>query len=240
MSDTCTSEQTIEAAPRRRSSASRWAMHLVLALVFAGASGGLLVYPQWLTYKGSQEALAIQQEREDELTQRLEQTRELNGVLREWQQSERRVLLLREAKALPKAVAHLAKDAGVSVKTVQLSSRVAPRWQVRRVERPVDGQSAYQAEIQPRLVRMVLIGTWDGIYKTMAGVTQQQPLFIPERYSLTTHKTVRGRRLLRAVIVATVFVADDGEETSPAKAVTGPVASAAALTQWAGQIEAAQ
>jgi hypothetical protein len=239
MSDT-TPVQIEQPVPRRRGNASRWVMHGILALVFAGASGGLLVYPQWLAYEGSRRALSIQQERENELTERLEQTRIVNGMLRDWRQSERRVLLRREAKALPKAVAYLAKDAGVSVKVVQVSTRRAPHWQVRRVERPVDGESSFQAEIQPRLVRMVLLGTWDGIYKTMAGLTQQQPLFIPERYSLTTQRSQNGRRLLRAVVLATVFVADDGEEPAPAKAVTGPVASAAALTGWTGQVEAAQ
>ena len=239
MNDT-TAIQTKQTAPGRRGNAGRWVMHALLALVFAGASGGLLVYPQWVAYQGSQEALAVQQERETELTQRLELTRAVNGRLRAWDANERRVLLLREAKALPKAVAYLAKEAGVTVKAVNVSSRKAPRWQVRRVERPVDGEQAFEGEIQPRLVKLVLVGTWDGIYKTMAGLTQQQPLFIPERYSLKAVKKVNNQRVLRADVYATVFVADDGEEPAPTTAITGPVASAAATSLWAEQVEAAR
>ena len=39
-------------------------------------------------------------------------------------------------------------------------------------------------EIQPRAVHLVLHGTFDGIYRTVATLSQQQQLFLPDRWDI--------------------------------------------------------
>src|SRR5688572_11515291 len=91
---------------------ARWLFHGSLAVAFAAAGGALLVWPQWIAVDGTRAALAIQQERETEITDRLEVVRQLNERLRDWQRKDRRVFLPHEARRYPAVVRAVAEKQG--------------------------------------------------------------------------------------------------------------------------------
>ncbi len=202
--------------------AARGLVHAGLFFAFATVGGTLLIWPQWLAADGSRAALRIQAEREEELSGRLDGLRAMNDRLRAWDQRGRRVFQMDEIRAYPRLVKALATRHGAEAGKVLVTGRPSPRWRGVTVQvNSPDGEMS-AGEIQPREVRLVLKGTFDGVYRTVAALCQQNQLFIPDRWSMVPSAAPAGAAVrgesVRADIVGTVFVAHepDGGQKEPA------------------------
>ncbi|MGV3722380.1 MAG: hypothetical protein ACO1SX_15845, partial [Actinomycetota bacterium] len=186
-----------------------------------------LVWPQWLALDGARTALAIQQEREQEFEDRLETLRAMNERLRDWQQDGRRVFLRPELTSFGRVVQQVARREGSQVAKVQVTSQPSSRWRsVSMRQFAGDDQSEATGEIQPRSVRVVLTGSFDSVYRTVASLTRQQQLFLPERWDIapaTAGADAGGA--LRAEVWATVFAVQEPEAKPAAPVNSGPVAA---------------
>jgi hypothetical protein len=222
-------------APHSR---TRLAFHGSLAVAFLAVGATLLVWPQWLAADGSREALELQREREQYLSERLDLVRAMNERLREWKTEGRRIFLPGEVKRYPLLVRAVARQHGTFVARVQVTNRPSARWRPLMVttdpwlDEDVDpyGDSYLPAEataggVQSRSVLLVMTGSWNSVYKTVASLSQQQQLFIPERWELAPYNApgAEGKQV-RAAIWATVFVAREPKER-PSIAPGSPVAS---------------
>lgn len=214
-------------APRKTPRSLRWLMHgSVLAASFAvGATA--LVWPQWLAVDGARTALAIQLEREQEFEDRLDTLRAMNERLRDWQQDGRRVFLRQELVGYGNVVKQVAQREGAQVAKVQVTAQPASRWRTVSMRQFAgDQQTEVAGEIQPRSVRVVLTGSFDGVYRTVAALTRQQQLFLPERWDIAPAAPgADAGGALRAEVWATVFAVQEPEEKPAAPVNSGPVAA---------------
>jgi hypothetical protein len=205
----------------------RWLIHGTLFTASFAVAGAALVWPQWTAVDGSRAALAIQQEREDEFSDRLDSLRALNERLRDWQNDGRRVFVQKELKTYGRTIQNVAKREGAQVLKVQVASSQGGRWRSVSLQQfSQDGHAEVAGEIQPRAIRLVLSGSFDGIYRTVANLSQQQQLFIPERWDIAPAAPgADAGGALRAEVLATVFTVQEPEEKPVAPVNTGPVAA---------------
>lgn len=215
-----------EPAPRpaRRPGPRRWLYHIVLAAAFVSGGGALLVWPQWVALDGATTTLQIQQDREQELSERLDGVRAGVGRLRLWDRGGRRVFLADELSRYPVLAQAVAKRAGATVARVEVTQARPSRWRAVTLDKSGGDVNDTAGEIRPQLVRVVVKGGFDAVYRTIAGLTQQQQLFVPERWDVSGGP--RGD--LRAEVLGTVFVVHQPEEEpetpAPASSSVGPVA----------------
>jgi hypothetical protein len=85
------------------------------------------------------------------------------------------------------------------------------RWRTVTVDADADGApdpaAAPQAAIRPQPVRIELQGPFEKVYRTVTLLSQQQHLFVPDRWELTpASEGSRPGGDVRAVLRATVFV----------------------------------
>jgi hypothetical protein len=213
--------------PSRNRGLARFLLHSTLFSAALGVAGVALIWPQWTAVDGARSALAIQEEREQEFADRLDSLRSLNERLRDWQNEGRRVFVQDELRAYARTVKSLAKREGAQVVKVQVAAAHGARWRsVSMQQFAQDGRAEVAGEIQPRAVRLVLTGTFDGIYRTVANLTQQQQLFIPDRWDIAPAAPgADAGGMLRAEVLATVFTVQEPEEKPVAPVSTGPVAA---------------
>ncbi len=212
----------------RRLDWRRLVLHIAATSASAALAGAILVWPQWVVLDGSRNALAVQQSREHELNDRLANLRLLSGRLRDWKRAERRVLLLAEVANYARQVRATATQEGAVAAAVEVTDRPSSRWRAARIsalglEEAVGDQAG---EIQPRAVRIVLRGTFSTIYRTIAALTTDQWIFVPDRWDIAAGETPRTASStgtpaetgqlhpLRAEVWATVFLARE-PETAP-------------------------
>jgi hypothetical protein len=209
----------------RRRRPTRWLVHGSL-LVAAFAVGAVaLVWPQWLAVDGARAALTMQLEREEEFEDRLDSLRVLNERLRDWQHDARRVFLKEELASYGRQVQLVAKREGTMVNAVQVRAQSTGRWRSVSLRQFVaEGQPEGAGEIQPRTVRVVLTGSFDGIYRTVAALSRQQQLFLPEKWDIAP-SSPGDSAMLRADVLATVFAVQEPEEKPVAPVNSGPVAA---------------
>jgi hypothetical protein len=213
------------AAPKRPLRVRRWVYHAMLFAASAAGGGALLVWPQWIALDGSRNTLQIQQDRERELTDRLETARAMTDRLRLWDREGRRVFLTSEVARYPLMAAALGKREGAAQVKAEVTQASSSRWRAVTLDKSLGAVDDAAGEIRPQLVRVTARGNFDRVYRTVAGLTQQQQLFIPERWQLVG--SPGGE--LKAEILGTVFVVHQPEDEpvgTPAASV-GPVASAA-------------
>jgi hypothetical protein len=181
--------------------------HAVFASAFVALSTAGLVWPQWVALEGSRTALAISATRERDTNERLTQLRLLNERLRAWERSGRRVLLAPELTDLPAQIREIARRSGAAAPVVEVTEQTYSRWRTVSVQGPeLDDVSVPAGEIRPRTVRLVLHGTFDAIFRTVATLGQQQWLFVPDRWDINrAAEGGSGAPPLRAEIWASVF-----------------------------------
>lgn len=202
-------------------------VHGSLLLASLTVGGVALVWPQWLALDGARTALEIQRAREQEFTERLELLRSMNERLRDWDQDGRRVFLRDELKAYDKVVRQVAAREGARVAKVQVTAQPASRWRSVSL-RQLGARGEYESagEIQPRSVRVVMTGDFDSIYRTVASLTRQQQLYLPERWDIAPAAPgAEAGGALRAEVWATVFAVHEPEEKPVAPLSAGPVAA---------------
>lgn len=206
--------------------------HGALLAAFAVTSSALLIWPQWVSLQGAEAALVQHQERENELSGKLESLRALNQRLRDWQREGRRVFLPHELKGYDRLVKAIAGREGSHVLRVTVTGQRTTRWRPVSLEHPEvalepEFAPANAGEIQPRLVRVVLKGGFDEVYRTVAALCGQQQLFVPERWDLSTLEgsapSGEGPKL-RAEVWGSVFMIHEPAE-APAPADGRPVAA---------------
>ncbi len=229
------------APARRPSRGARALYHVSLAVTFATAGGALMVWPQWIAMDGARTAFEIQQSREKELSERLDVVRGMQGRLRSWDQEGRRVMLPEEAAGYPTLVQAVARREGAQVLGVKVTNRPSPRWRSLTLHAAEwsGEQPAAAGEIRPRSVRVLLTGSFDSVFRSVASLGEQQLLFIPDRWSLvplqgkpatagsgaTQLNSAAGQRQVRAEVWATVFVVEDPAEKPKAPLGRGPLAT---------------
>lgn len=224
------SEPTDTPQPRRASGGfRRWLYHGTLLAACAAGTGALVVWPQWVAVDGARAALELQQEREKELTDRLDAARAAAGRLRLWEKDARRVFLAEELTRYPVLARAIGKREGAAVVKAQVTQARPARWRSLTLDRSgVDSGGEVAGEIRPQAVRLVLKGPFDGIYRTVSALSQQQQLFLPERWELVSQGVGKGE--VRAEIWATVFVVQQpGDDTPAAPVSAGPVARSVVL-----------
>lgn len=204
----------------------RWFYHSVLALAFASGGGALLVWPHWVALEGSRTTLEIQAERERELTDRLDATRAGVSRLRLWDREGRRVFLADEVARYPVLAQAVAKREGATIVRAEVTPAAPARWRAVTLDKSGGDVDETAGEIRPQLVRVVVKGSFDAVYRTVAGLTQQQQLFVPERWDLSGSP----RAGLRAEVLGTVFVVHQPDEEIP-PATTTPVGATGPVAQ---------
>jgi len=214
--------------PRSRNRATRWLIH---GAVFSAALlvGGIgLVWPQWLAVDGARAALAVQQEREQDFQDRLDSVHALNSRLHDWQNDSRRVFLPEELNRYGRVVQSVARREGVQVLKYQVKASSGGRWRAVALQQfGADGHAEVAGEIQPRSVRVVLTGSFEGVYRAIAALNQQQQLFLPDQWDIAPAAPNGAEGgALRAEVTATVFTVQEPEDrpVAPVKS-TGPVAA---------------
>lgn len=200
------------------------------------------MWPQWIAKDGARTALEIQQSRETELSERLDLVRGLQGRLRSWDQEGRRVMLPEEAASYPMLVQAVARREGAQVLGVKVTNRLSPRWRslmLHAAEWPGGQPVAAAGEIRPRSVRVLLTGSFDSVFRSIATLGEQQLMFIPDRWTLVPAtgasastgsgsallNRTAGQRQVRAEVWATVFVVEDPAEKPKAPVGGGPLAA---------------
>jgi hypothetical protein len=211
----------------------RWLLHGTLLLAFAGAGAALLVWPQWLCLDGSRTALLAQRRHERKVKSELEAARTAEGALPAWKQDSRKLFLAEEMKQVPALVRTVARREQVKVAEVRILSRAGSRWSSLGGRPAVwSGEEAgVGADIGPRTVKLVLVGKFDSIFRTVATLSQQRRFFIPDRWDMAPRADGGGApgKALRADVLATVFVIQPHDEAPGMPAASGPVAAAAPL-----------
>lgn len=212
----------------------RWLYHGTFLVACAAGGGALLVWPQWVALDGARSTLEIHQEREKEFTERLDAARAAAGRLRLWEKEARRVFLTEELKRYPVLVQAIGKRQGATVLKVQVTQARPARWRSVALDRTGgDLASESAGEIRPRAVRVVLKGSFDSVYRTVTALSQQQQLFIPERWDLSANAPGVPKGEVRAEILGTVFAVQqpEDEEVPVAPVTSGTVARRVA---WEG------
>jgi hypothetical protein len=213
-------------------------LHGSLFVAFATVGSALLVWPQWTASDGVRNALEIQQEREQALTYRLGRLRETNDRLRQMDVDDNRVFRAGQLKGYPALVRTVARRQKAIVARVQVTPRSHPRWRAVTIPaelwnggpaeadyvEPVRSVREERAGIRPRSVQVVLKGTWPNVYRTIASLSQQDRLFIPDRWELAPYKTKQLPNGVRAEVWATVFEVKVPEERP--RGAKGPLAAA--------------
>lgn len=217
--------------PRRRKNWNRWLAHASLAAAFGAGGWAILVWPQWIAVDGARAALQLQQEREQEYAERIDNIRAGNDRLRAWDRDGRRVFLADETNRIPVLVRALALRQGTSVAKVQVTNHQGGRWHPYGIESTTpNGTPVQSAEIRPRSVRIVLKGNFDALYRTVASLSQQQQLFVPDRWELSAGRDPKSPGgELWAEVWATVFVVNEPEERPHTPVASGPVAASIPL-----------
>lgn len=216
-----------ELTPRRRA-VGRVLFHLSLLAAFAAAGGSLLVWPQWVLLDGNRTALAIQRDREQELTDRFEHLRALNARLRDWSRHDRKVWLPEEAQALRHQAAAVASQEGARLHDVRISARVSPRWHslVERGALLASSAAGSSAEVRPSSATFVLSGPFPAVYRAATRLCRSKQLIIPDSWQLAPTKPNRPHEV-RLQLTATLFVLreeEDGAAGAPAARPVGPLA----------------
>lgn len=181
----------------------------------------MLVWPQMIAADGARTALQRQQQREQELSEQLEVVRAMSARVRTWQKDGRKVFLREEVRQYPALVRAVAQQNGVTVAAAQVTSRPSPRWHSATLHpAPLAGAEGLETggEITPRMVRLVLTGSFDGLYRAVATLCRQPQAFIPDRWDLTPAAAAAAPAGsgLRAEIWGTLFVVDEpGEGPRP-------------------------
>jgi len=208
--------------------------HSVLCLAFGALSASVLVWPNWAAADKSRTTLEIVRERETTITDQLDLARAMAERLRDWKQDGRRVFLEEELPLYPALVRQAVQQTGVKLEAVEVTRRATNRFRPLRVPSSALGDDEGGEEIQPRAVRIVLRGSFDAVYRTIAMLGQQQQLFVPERWDIGAG----GGGELRADLWATIFVVKGAGETMKpvpapqppaAKSVQGPPAAQPAV-----------
>lgn len=228
----------------------RWLMHGALFGLFAVVGGTLLVWPQWLAREGAVAALALQEREAHALEERIAALRsaagpafapggggpgEVGGG--------RRVLLEEEGAGFPALVRAVASRYGAVVLDARVTERLSPRWQPLVLEPtldPAEPPSDDRArEIRPQTVRLLLAGRFEAVYRTLAALDRQEPLFVIDRWRMAPRpESDRGGTLVQADVRGTVFVLRE-ERDSPIPAgvstLAGDVGTDAGAPGGAGQ-----
>lgn len=214
--------------PARRQKLTRWLVHgtVFTAALLVGGFG--LVWPQWVAQDGARAALEVQQEREQDFQDRIDSVHTLNSRLHDWQNEGRRVFLPEELSSYGKVVQGVARREGVQVAKFQVKPSSGGRWRSVALQQfGADGHSEVAGEIQPRSVRVVLTGSFNGVYRAIAALSQQQQLFLPDQWDIApAAANSADGGALRAEISATVFTVQEPEDrpVAPVKS-SGPVAA---------------
>jgi hypothetical protein len=194
---------------------TRILVHASLLGACATLSGAALVWPQWAAVDGTRAALELQKEREGKLQERWDQVRALNERLSDWRHAQRRVLLEDEMGRYPLAVNALGKKCGVAAQAAVVN-QPSIRWRPAPLTGTAwaDADGADVGEIRPRSVKISVMGSFDGVYRTVATLCAQQQLFVPERWTLTQGALPGGGpgSAVRAEVTGVVFVLHQGEE----------------------------
>lgn len=219
-----------QVAPRspRRNRLTRWLVHgtVFSAALLVGGVG--LVWPQWLALDGARAALEVQQEREQDFQDRIDSVHTLNNRLHDWENEGRRVFLPEELTRYGSVVQSVARREGVQVAKFQVKGAPAGRWRSVALQQfGEDGHAEVAGEIQPRSIRVVLTGSFNGVYRSIAALSQQQQLFLPDQWDLAP-AAANGAEggAVRAEVSATVFTVQEPEDrpVAPVKS-SGPVAA---------------
>ncbi|MFN3649113.1 MAG: hypothetical protein ACK47B_05980 [Armatimonadota bacterium] len=213
-------EETVHALPQRRPRRLPWqraALHVSLLAAFSAISGAVLIWPQWVAVDGSRLSLSILREREQELSDRLATVRAMNSRLSEWQRTGRKVFTEDELTRYDRVVQSAARRHGAKVLKTRLLSRASSRWRALAVPVAAGAAEGDEGEIRPRSVNVVLAGSFDSLYRTVATLCGQQRLFVPDKWEVTAVGRDKQEPLVRVSLVATVFaVREPGSDTEPA------------------------
>jgi hypothetical protein len=197
---------------------TRWIFHGTLFTAFATVAGMLLVWPQWTAADSARTALQTQREREQELNEQVDLLRANTQPSLGSKQDGRRVFLAHEVSRYAVIVHALAKQNGVHVDQVRFSNKTSDRWRALAAQRERwdEDQGPVGGEIGPQAVRVVLEGSFENIYRTVAALCQQRQLFIPDRWELAPKgASAPGASDLRCEIWATIFVAREPVRRPP-------------------------
>jgi hypothetical protein len=194
---------------------TRWLVHGCLLAAFAAVGGALLVWPQWIAREGSRTAVQIQREREQDLADRLETTRAMNGRLREWSKSGRRVFLPEEVQQFAGHAQAVADREGAVLLGVKAAEQVSPRWSgmAAQADAWVEGETP-AGEIRPVSFRLSVAGKFDAVYRTVVSLCGGARLVVPDTWELQPRAVPRAPATdeLRADLLLTVFVVREAEE----------------------------
>jgi len=207
--------------PRPPIQVGRWLFHALLLFAFAASGAALLIWPQWVAVEGARAGLEVQRERQDDLEERIELVRALTGRLRTWQREGRKVFSQDEVARYPALAREIAGRNGARVLAVNVADRATNRWKSVSQQAGVwaNADRAGAGDIRPYTVRVVLAGGFAETYRTVGWLSQQQQLFVPDRWEIRPEKN-----LLRATIVGTVFVVEEPDTPVPPalKQTAGP------------------
>lgn len=199
---------------------ARWALHASLALAYAAVAGVAVVWPRWVEADVGRTALALQHDRETELIDELEIARAVTGRLRIWGRESRRVFLAAELARYPALAREAARQAGARVVDVRVTNRMSARWRALQVRPEGWEESDDAAGIEPRVVYVRLAGRFGSLYRAVAALSQQQQLFVPDRWAIAPRPTGE----VQAEVWGTVFAVSE----------TGPSPQAEVQTAAAG------
>ena len=218
------------ATPRR--GLRRWVYHTALLTAFAAGGGALLIWPQWVAFDGARSALELHQEREREFSDRLEVARATAGRLRLWEKEGRRVFVADELDRYGVLTQAVAKREGATVVKTEVTEGRPARWRSVTLDRTgVDAGADSAGEIRPQVVRLVLKGSFDGVFRTVTALTQQQQLFVPDRWTLARGGKGASGAELWAEIWGTVFTVRQPQDDVPEVPREG---SGASRVAWEG------
>lgn len=197
-------------------------MHASLLGACATLVGAAVVWPQWVAADGARAALTLQKERENDLSEKWEQTRMLNDRLYGWRSAQRRIFLDKELGSYPATVAAVAKQCGVAAQATWVNQS-SSRWRSASLTGGAwSADAADLGEIRPRTVKVTVSGSFDGVYRMVATLCTQQQLFVPERWNVVpaSEPGAKPGSTVRAEVVGVVFVLQQGDALpKPAKAV---------------------
>jgi hypothetical protein len=207
----------------------RWLIHGLLASSFAAAGTALLIWPQWIAVDGTQAALEIQVERERELSERLETIRAGNERLRLWKREGRKVFLHEELARYPLLAEAIGKRGGLTGIKATVSGAKLARWSAVVLDQA--NASAPAGEIRPVTIHLAMKGSFDNVYRTVAALSQQQQLFIPDRWDLFPEGGHGGQKQVRADIWGSVFVVQEPDVNPAAE----PASAGALASRYEGE-----
>jgi hypothetical protein len=200
-------------APARQTLA-RLGIHTALLAAFVTAGGSLVVWPQWLLRDSSQAELAVQLSQEREMAERLEaltvQAAQFDAANELRPELWRKTVRAADLPKFPSEVSALARLDGVKVMSASVTPEITPRWRsltVRAAHLGTPQQGA--GSIRPMVATVILTGSFEGVYRTVARLCGRRQFFIPDRWNFVPRAgATAASGEYKAEIAATMFVAD--------------------------------